>query len=158
MAERTRFETSGDDWLGRLSAALRHEAQADRPAFSAALQERVLLALETRRGRHVPDTIPVPIRVQGGRHVARPAAWAGAVGVLAAVAVMTVGPRPEPPASVPMAVAAQGIEVLPTPEEIGTSVLTEMATLAAVAVGVPDLPDLATFDPSSFVVAADPRP
>jgi hypothetical protein len=152
-----------DDWRN-LATALRREARAERPRFSRAIHEDALAALAANPAEQ-ETAEPVPAARAGDQPAIsrqrRGSAWAVVTGGLAAatclaIAVATVPPRPAPPAAVPVATFADaGIERLPTPEEISASVFAQVATFAALAVGVPELPDLAALDPG-LLAAADP--
>ena len=129
-----------------LAAALRAEARAERPTFSASLHGRVVAA------------VAVESRAAGagrGRSARVPAL----IGVLAAAVACVVGVawfRPAPRAGFTAGVdATPGIERLPTLDEIGEGVVAEVTTLAAAAVGVAEWADLATFDPAAFAAADD---
>ena len=156
MADRRRRDGLRAGGDGGLAARLRRDAGATRPAFSVALHERVCAA--------VADTMPpAPARPP---HRGRRLRWATLAGGLAAVACIAAlvgggwrapvaGP---PPGAAWAATDGPGIERLPTPGEIGEGVLAEVTTLAAAAVGVPALTDLAAFDPAGLVAADDARP
>jgi hypothetical protein len=75
-----------------------------------------------------------------------------------AIAVAAVRPRPAPPPTAVAAAGDTGIERLPTPEEIGASVIAQVTTFAALAVGIPELPDLAAVAPELLAGTDDPRP
>lgn len=144
-----------DDGRG-LVAALRREARAERPPFSAALHDGVLAAVAVESARR-------PSRPAG-----RPARFRAALGGLAAAvacAVVAIGgfwrreaPRPGNAAPVAAVADMPGIERLPTPAEIGAGVLAEVTTLAADAVGLRELTGLASLDPAMFGPADDTGP
>jgi hypothetical protein len=70
-----------------------------------------------------------------------------------------MAPRPAPPAALPVAVDAEaGIERLPTPDEIGATVFAQITTFAALAVGVPELPDLTGLASGLAATTEDPPP
>lgn len=137
MAERGRHGPPG------LVAALRREARAERPEFSATLHERVLAA--TQRARPAPAMPPPAMRR---------AALLGCLATAtlgAAIMFGVVVPWPAPEASVRevdvvLIDPAVGIERLPTPGEIGAGVLAEVTTMAAAAVGVPLQTDFFAYD------------
>jgi hypothetical protein len=165
-ARDSRFEaTHRDDWR-RLSASLRGEARDERPRFSRALHGGVLAALAAKPiGLHAVE----PVRgVAAGDEppASRPprrSAWAREAGGIAAVAaclvilVVTARPRPAPPVAATVTAGA-GIERLPTPDEIGATVFAHVATFAALAVGVPELPELVAFDPNPLATTDDLPP
>jgi hypothetical protein len=170
MADRRRTDESAaasfrrDDWRD-LAAALRREARAERPPFAPALHEGVLATLAARSVARA-DRPAAPAGHEPA--VARPRRalpWSAATGGLAAavaclaVAVVTVGPRPAPPAALPVAADTEaGIERLPTPDEIGATVFAQISTFAALAVGVPELPDLTALAPGLVANTEDPPP
>jgi hypothetical protein len=169
MADRRRTDESAaafrrDDWRD-LAAALRREARAERPAFAPAMHEGVLAALAARSvpraaGAAAPAGLE-PAVARPRRSFAGSVATGGLAAVVAslAVAVVTLGPRPAPPATVPAAAEAEaGIERLPTPDEIGSTVFAQVATFAALAVGVPELPDLTALDPGLVATTDDLTP
>lgn len=132
--------------LSRAAAALRHEARVERPAFSPMLHERVV----ARIAPQAPRTV---------RKASRLWTW-GAAGVVAAgaCAAIVMAPRrtsPVDPAPAPdAAIAAQGIDVLPTPEDIRAGVLNEVLALAATGVAdLPALSELAALAPADFPAA-----
>lgn len=144
MADRSRADSR------RLAARLRREARRGRPAFSAALHERVVAALAP------PGPAPA-----ARRGVAwRPAAVGGLVAA-ACAALVGAASRPwQAPPAMPDAAAVAGVELpgierLPTPAEIGAGVLAEVTTLAADAVGLPAWSDLAALDPTLIAPADD---
>jgi hypothetical protein len=169
MAARRRTHESAaasfrrDDWRD-LAAALRREARAERPAFAPALHEGVLAALARSVPRAAGAAAPAGLEPA----VARPrraSPWSVATGGLAAavaclaVAVVPVAPRPAPPAALPVAAEAEaGIERLPTPDEIGSTVFAQVATFAALAVGIPELPDLTALASGLVATTEDPPP
>jgi hypothetical protein len=169
MADRRRTDESAaafrrDDWRD-LAAALRREARAERPAFAPAMHEGVLAALAARS---VPRAAGAAAPAGREPAVARPrraSPWSVATGGLAAavaclaVAVVPVAPRPAPPAALPVAADTEaGIERLPTPDEIGSTVFAQVATFAALAVGIPELPDLTALASGLVATTEDPPP
>lgn len=152
------------DWRD-LTAALRREARDARPTFSPAVHEGVLAALAARAAAHDSRASAAAGEAPAAPRPRMAFPWRAATGGLAAVAacvaiaVVTVGPRGVPPATVPEAkVAEAGIERLPTPDEIGATVFAQVATFAALAVGIPELPDLAALEPGLVATAEDPTP
>lgn len=170
MADRRRTDESAAASFRRddcrdLAAALRREARAERPAFAPAMHEGVLAALAARS---VPRAAGAAAPAGREPAVARPrraSPWSVATGGLAAavaclaVAVVPVAPRPAPPAALPVAAEAEaGIERLPTPDEIGSTVFAQVATFAALAVGIPELPDLTALASGLVATTEDPPP
>lgn len=133
-----------------LGTRLRREARARRPPFSSTLHERVCAAVAAAP----PGRLAV---ARCGRP--RVAGAAGGLAAVAAAAALVVGwwrPDAEPrlaAVDAPPVTAVPGIERLPTPGEIGADVMAEVTSLAAAAVGVPSLDDLAAFDPGAFAAA-----
>jgi len=171
MADRRRSRPSDaaafrpDDWRD-LAAALRREAQAERPPFSPAVHEGVLAALAARATERTVPTAAPDAATPTAPRPRRPFPWSLATGGLAAavaclaVATVTMEPRPaSQPAAVPETAGTEaGIERLPTPDEIGATVFAQVATFAALAVGVPELPDLTALDPGLVATTDDPPP
>lgn len=155
MADR-RLPRSGRPEGGRgLSAALRQEARADRPAFSTALHERVCAAVAETPRRAVVRGAPRWPWPSG-------AGLVGGMATVVAAALLMVGAmwwpvtRPRSPAAATVAdTDVPGIERFPTPGEIGEGVLAEVRDLAEAAVGVPGFADLAAFDANAFTWADD---
>jgi hypothetical protein len=170
MADRRRSPESDsgafrrDDRLD-LSAELRREARAERPSFSPAVHADVLAALAARAAkRDTRPPAPTAAVVDEPAGSRQRFAWAVVGGGLAAaaaclaIAVAAVRPRPAPPPTAVAAAGDTGIERLPTPEEIGASVFAQVTTFAALAVGIPELPDLAAVAPELLAGTDDPRP
>ena len=157
MADRHRFDSRQPAGSGRLEARLRRESRAGRPAFSAALHDRVMAGVATDSARRITEAAErLP--------PARPSASLGGIAVaLAGVAVaiggiggwFSRGPWVVPEAAAVAVAEIPGIERLPTPGEIGEGVLAEVTMLAADAVGVPALRDFAGFGSLPFATADD---
>lgn len=141
MNERDQVDGRGGRGLGH---RLRQEATRSRPAFSPALQERIIEAAV--RELACSPTQPAP---RAGRV---PAVVAAAACMLLAAGLSARGRGPAP--SPPVAVAAEpSLDDLPSLEEIGDEWTKGTAALAAEAVGLPRWNDLV--DAGRFVV--DPR-
>lgn len=145
MADRRRSRHRGSMGSRDLAARLRREARGRRPPFSSALHDRVRTAIAA-------STLRPPIA--GHRIRSRAVGAVGGLAAAVALACAWLWPAPQsPPTAGPTVAVLPGIERLPTPGEIGAGVVAEVTTLAAAAVGVPSLEELAALDPVAFAPA-----
>lgn len=128
-------------------AALRREARAERPEFSAVLHERVMAAMQ--RVRPAPAVQP-PARQRVIRRGGLATATLGTAILIGLMAPWTAFRAVVREVDVVLIDPADGIERLPTPGEIGAGVLAELTTMAAAAVGVPSWNTSAANDEVGF--------